>query len=229
VKDVKSFLTAVILVAVATLISGCSKDDTPEPVRDIDGNIYKTVRIGTQVWMAENLKTTRFNDGTEIKEVVSKESWANLSAEGYCWYDNDAETYKDTYGALYSGYTVGAGELCPAGWHIPLREDWQKLIEFLSDTITGGNSLKIKGSQHWPSSDISADNSTGFSALPSGIRYFEGTFSSINTFTSFWSGTEPGKNDLWYISLYSGSSVVSMRHISKKYGFSVRCVKEQDN
>ncbi len=225
-KDRKSFFSSIIIVAITTIIISCSKDDTPEPVKDIDGNVYKTVRIGTQIWMAENLKTTKFNDGTSITEVVSKETWTNLSAEGYCWYDNDAETYKDTYGALYNGFTVSAGELCPAGWHIPVREDWQKLMEFLSDTIDGGNSLKIKGSQHWPPSDNSADNSTGFSALPSGIRYFEGTFSSVNSFTSFWSGTETGQKMLWYISLYSGNSGVSLRQISKKYGFSVRCVKD---
>lgn len=225
-KDRKNYFPVIFLAAITTIMISCSKDDKPEPVKDIEGNIYKTVSIGTQIWMAENLKTTRFNDGTEIAEVVGNEAWSNLSTAGYCWYNNDEENNKDAFGALYNGFTVSTGDLCPTGWHIPLREDWLTLREFLSDTINGGNNLKRTGSEHWLPSNKSADNSTGFSALPSGIRYFEGTFNSINSFTSFWSGTETGKNELWYLSLYSGNAGVTMHHISKKYGFSVRCIKD---
>jgi uncharacterized protein (TIGR02145 family) len=227
-KDRKDYFPVIfLLVFVTSIIISCNKDDnSPDPLKDIEGNTYKTIRIGTQTWMAENLKTTILNNGTQIPQIINSEDWRNLYTEGYCWYNNDPDANRDTYGALYNGFTVSTGELCPTGWHIPTREDWLTLREFLSDTINGGNSLKETGPEHWLPSNISADNSTGFSALPSGIRYFEGTFSSINSFTSFWSGTETSQNELWYISLYSGNSGVSMHHISKKYGFSVRCVKD---
>jgi uncharacterized protein (TIGR02145 family) len=224
----KRFSSYILLLGLwAIIYTGCSKENKPpDPVSDIDGNTYKTVLIGTQIWMAQNLTTTRFSDGTEIPHIMSGSAWNNLTTPGYCCYNNDGESNKDTYGALYNGYAVNTGKLCPTGWHVPEKEEWEQLREFLGDTITGGNKLKESGTEHWLSQNKGADNSSGFSALPSGIRYFEGTFSSINTFTSFWSATETGQNKQWYLSLYYGDSGVLMGHISKKCGFSVRCVKD---
>ena len=216
-----------ILGTLVILTISCNKDDKPpDPVSDIEGNTYKTVRIGNQVWMADNLKTTRYNDGTEILLVTNTEIWRNLTTPGYCWYNNDDISFKDTYGALYNGYSVSTGNLCPTGWHVPAREEWQQLREFLGDTITGGGKLKEAGTTHWLSPNKGADNSSGFKALAAGIRYFEGSFSAFSYYTGIWSATEIGSNDEWYLSLYFGDAIVNMNYTSKNHGFSVRCIKE---
>jgi len=126
------------------MLSGsCKKKDnnnpTPSTVTDIDGNVYHIVAIGTQVWMAENLKTTKYNDGTFIPLVTDSTAWGNLSTPGYCWYNNDAATYKNTYGALYNWFTVNTGKLSPKGWHIPSDTEWETLITYLGgESLAGG-------------------------------------------------------------------------------------------
>ena len=217
-----------IFGALVILSMSCRKeeDKPPDPVTDIEGNTYKTVIIGTQVWMAENLKTTRYNDGTKISLITNDTSWRNRTAPAYSWYNNDEATYKDTYGALYNGYTVNTGQLCPTGWHVPAWEEWQQLITFLGDTIKGGGKLKEAGTTHWLTPNKGADNSSGFTALAAGIRYFEGSFSSVLYYTCFWSANEIGSNDEWYTGLYFGDAAVIMDHRSKNHGFSVRCIKD---
>ncbi len=214
-------------MALSILGLKCSKEESsPDPIKDIEGNTYKTVKIGTQVWMAENLKTTKYNDGTEIPLVTTPVDWNDLKAPGFCWYNNDEATYKDPYGALYNGYAVDTGKLCPAGWHVPAREEWQLLRDFLGDTIKGGGKLKEAGTTHWLSPNKGADNSSCFTALPAGIRYFEGTFASVLSYTCIWSSTETGIDDKWYIALYFGDASLIMDHRTKNHGFSVRCVKD---
>ena len=118
--------------------SGLSNIVTATPnVVDIDGNVYHTVTIGTQVWMVENLKTTRYNDGTAIPLVTDGTAWAALTTPGYCWYNNDSATYKNTYGALYNWYAVNTGKLAPTGWHVPTDSEWTVLTTYL-----GGESLQ---------------------------------------------------------------------------------------
>ena len=223
----KKILTCVLIPGVILfIVFSCSKiEKSPDTVTDIDGNIYQSVKIGDQVWMSENLKTSSFNDGTEIPLVTDAAVWATLNSPGYSWYNNDKETYKEPYGALYNGHTVSTGMLCPTGWHVPEREEWQELMEFLGDTITGGGKLKEAGALHWQTPNEGADNSSGFTALAAGIRYFEGSFNSMLYFTGFWSATEIGYYDEWYLSLYFGDALVKMNHISKNHGFSVRCLK----
>ncbi|MCX6327235.1 MAG: fibrobacter succinogenes major paralogous domain-containing protein [Bacteroidia bacterium] len=217
-----------LLGALLILALGCRKEDDkpPDPVSDIEGNTYKTVKTGTQVWMAENLKTTRYNDGTDIALVTNTEVWSNLATPGYCWYNNDEAANKDTYGALYNGHTVSTGKLCPTGWHVPIREEWLQLRDFLGDTLTGGGKLKEAGTTHWLAPNKGADNSSGFTSLAAGIRYLEGSYKTILYFTCIWSATETGTNDEWYLSLYFGDAIAKMSHISKKHGFSVRCIKD---
>jgi len=219
-----------ILIALTIFFVCCHKEEgPPDPVTDFEGNSYKTVKIGTQIWMAENLKATLFNDGTEIPLVSEASAWSKLITPGYCWYENNEPEHKDTYGALYNGYTVSTGDLCPAGWHVPEKEEWQEMIEFLTDSITGGGKLKEAGTTHWQSPNKGADNSTGFTAFGSGIRYFEGSFRSILSFTSFWAATETGSNNEWYLSLFYADATATMDHRSKKHGFSVRCIKDSQN
>jgi uncharacterized protein (TIGR02145 family) len=217
----------ILLGALVSLIMGCSKKDSPpDPVTDIEGNTYKTVRIGDQVWMAENLRTSTFSDDAEIPVVEDAESWNELTFPGLCWYNNDESANKDTYGALYNYYSVASGKLCPNGWHVPSRDEWQQLRDVLGDTLTGGGKLKEEGTLHWKTPNTGAVNSNGFTALPGGIRYFEGTFNSVSCFTAFWSSTESDNDKAWYLSLYYSDAVVAMNKISKKDGFSVRCLKD---
>jgi uncharacterized protein (TIGR02145 family) len=208
-------------------LNSCNKNDnTPDPVTDAEGNSYKTVKIGEQLWMAENLKTSTFSDGSQITNMTDAGSWSELTVPGLCWYNNDSASYKETYGALYNFYSVISGKLCPDGWHIPSKDEWQQLRDVLGDTLTAGGMLKEAGTLHWNMPNTGAENSTGFTALPAGIRYFEGSFSSLSSFTSFWSSTETDNSKGWYLSLFFSDAVAAMNRISKKDGFSVRCLKD---
>lgn len=221
------FLFSLVAASFLLLLHGCSKsDNSSPPVTDKDGNTYKTVRIGDQTWMAENLKTTTFSDGTDIPVVSDTTGWSVLNTPGLCWYNNDGDSLKMIFGALYNFYAVGSGKLCPAGWHVPTGDDWQKLRDFLGDTLTGGGKLKEEGILHWKAPNTGADNTTGFTALPAGIRYFEGSFNSLSYFTSFWSSTEYDSNKSWYFSLYYSDAAAQMNKTSKKDGFSVRCIED---
>ncbi len=214
-----------ILLIFALLTLRCSKNDTTtDPVTDTEGNTYKTVAIGTQVWMTENLRTTKLNDGTEIPLIKDATSWNNLTSEGFCWYNNDEASFGNTYGALYNGYTVLTGKICPTGWHIPDNEEWKILRNFLGDSIKAGGKLKEAGTEHWLPPNKGADNSSGFTALPAGLRYFEGTFASVSSFSGTWSATETG-NEEWYIGLYHSDAFFVMDHRNLKHGFSIRCLK----
>lgn len=214
-----------ILAALVTIMTGCRKDEKPlDPVADIDGNVYKTATIDSRIWMTENLRTTRYNDGGEIPLTSDANVWNSLASAGFCWYNNDA-SYKDTYGALYNGYAVVTGNLCPSGWHVPSIEEWRELSRSLGDSAKAGSKIKEAGTDHWLPPN-NANNSSGFNALPSGIRYFEGTFSSIQTYTGIWSSTQVAQGDIWCAGLYYAESSLSLNHKNKKYGFSVRCIKD---
>ena len=136
----------------------------------MDGNTYNTIMIGTQTWMKENLKTTTFNDGTSIPLETDATKWAALTSSGYCYYNNDEATYKDTYGVLYNWYTVNTGKLCPSGWHIPIEADWTNLTTFLGGENGAGGKLKESGTSHWINPNSGATNETKFTALPGGER-----------------------------------------------------------
>jgi uncharacterized protein (TIGR02145 family) len=205
----------------------CTKEERPpDPVIDIDGNSYKTVKIGTQIFMAENLRTTRFNDGSYIPKVESSKEWRSLMSPGYCWYNEDNEENKTVYGALYNAYTIDSSKLCPTGWHVPSNEEWNQLRDFLGDTLKTGGKLKLKGTDFWHAPNKGADNSTVFSAPGSGIRYNDGSFTARNYYVAFWSSTPSGVFSEWFLSLYYGDTAVKTGNISKKTGLSVRCIKD---
>jgi uncharacterized protein (TIGR02145 family) len=216
-----------ILLTFAIYSTGCRKNEKPsDPLVDIEGNTYKTVKIGNQVWMAENLKTTRLTDGSDIPLTKEDTAWGNLTTPGYCWYNNDPLTFKDTYGAIYNGFTVATGKLCPTGWHVPEKDEWLVLRDFIGDTLKGGGKLKEAGTAHWLSPNKGADNSSGFTALGAGLRYFEGTFASVLSYTSFWSATATPNDDQWYTGLYFNEAAFITDHRNIKHGFSVRCLKD---
>jgi uncharacterized protein (TIGR02145 family) len=216
-----------ILVIFTLSYNDCKKDPKPpDPLIDIEGNTYKTIKIGDQLWMSENLRTTHFNDGADIPLTKDDDSWHNLKSSGYCWYNNDEASFKDPYGAIYNGYTLTSGKLCPAGWHVPSIDEWRVLRDFLGDSSNAGGKLKESGTAHWLSPNKGADNRTGFTALPACIRYFECTFASVLSFSGIWSASEVSDEEEWYTGLHYAESGFITDHRNKKYGLSVRCLKD---
>jgi uncharacterized protein (TIGR02145 family) len=197
-------------------------------VTDIDGNVYHTITIGTQVWMVENLKTTKYNDGTAIPLVTGNAAWAALTTPGYCWY-NDTATYGNTYGALYNWYTVNTGKLAPTGWHVARDSEWSVLTTYLGGESVAGGKLKEAGTAHWLSPNTGATNETGFTALPGGVRDDKGTFSHIGSYGFWWSSTARDAASAW--ARFMGWNYADVSHSdngSTDYasGYSVRCVKD---
>jgi uncharacterized protein (TIGR02145 family) len=208
-------------------LPGCEKNnDTPDPVTDIDGNIYETIRIGNQVWMTENLRTTRLNDGSEIKLITKNQEWYNNSDPAFSWYNNDSSMFKVPYGALYNGYVAVNERICPAGWRVPYKDDWKQLVQSFGDTIDAGGRLKVEGLTQWHFPNTGADNSSDFSALPAGMRYFEGTYSSLSYFTAFWSTTQSDTTSLSFMSLSYLDAKATFGIKSKRHGFSIRCIRD---
>lgn len=207
-------------------------------VIDIDGNFYNTVKIGTQVWMAENLKTTHYANGTAIPLVNSTATWDTLTrtSKAYCWYNDDIAN-KATYGALYTWAAAmngasstettpsGVQGVCPSGWHLPGDAEWTELTDYLGGTSVAGGKLKEIGTTHWRSPNTAATNESGFTALPGGYRLYDGAFFDIGDTGHWWSAREGGSTYAWrrYV-IYNGSNV-SRNGSSKEIGFSVRCVR----
>ncbi len=213
----------------------CNKeDDSIQPITlsDLDGNVYKTVVIGDQVWMAENLKTTKMNDGTEIPLVEEDSVWFNLSlteTPGFCWYLNDEATYGATYGPLYNWYAVETGKLCPEGWHVPSDAEWNQLTTYLGGEKDAGGKLKETGTAHWESPNASATNETGFTALPAGWREPWGYYDYLGLMGSWWSTdwTSNTYNKFGWIRLVSFENGEAFRDgFAQNIGISVRCLQD---
>ncbi len=193
---------------------------------DGDNNHYPTVTLGTQTWMAENLKTTKYNDGTtSIPLVTDNTGWAGLTDHGYCWYGNDEATYKNIYGALYNWYTGAKGNLCPIGWHMPLDAEWSTLYTLLGGTYIAGKKMKETGVAHWQPINT-ATNESGFTALPGGWRSINGTFNEINERGEWWTASEKDATTGWSYYLESLYDRIYRESVKKVVGFSVRCIKD---
>ena len=213
-----------------------------DPITDIDNNTYNTVVIGNQCWMAENLKTTTYRNGTAIPNVTDGNAWSNLTTGAYVWYDNDI-SWKDSYGALYNWYTtVDANGLCPTGWHVPTNDEWTALTDYIGGTGSPhGNELKScrqvnsplgggcntnvhprwnEHGTHYGTDDY------GFSGLPGGYRSSSGSFYSIGDYGSWWSSTEYSSFYAWTRGLYCNYGFVYVGSNYKQRGFSVRCLRD---
>jgi uncharacterized protein (TIGR02145 family) len=211
-----------------------------QTVSDIDGNSYKTIKIGTQEWLAENLKTSRLNDGGVIPLVTDDNKWGKLTTPGYCWYNNDEAVFKDIYGGYYNWYAVNTGKLCPAGWHVPGEDDWKVFKLFLGMTseqiesgyfpeTTAGNKIKETGTLNWIEGSATASNESGFTALPGGSR----------SDSNYYFGGEGEGAGWWSASLVPVSGYYPYSHwvisdkdwfyrsdmLNANYGLNVRCVK----
>ena len=197
-----------------------------QTITDIEGNSYNTVTIGDQVWMKENLRTTKYNDGTSIPKTIDKNAWTKLTTPAYIWYDNDSASYAQVYGALYNWNSVNQGALCPSGWHVSTNEDWVALINYLGGEDAAALKLREVGTTHWIYSSGGITNETEFTALPGG--YMGNDFTGIGEFSYWWSSTEYDTNKAWYSTLYCISAIVKIRnnYYDKDRGCSVRCIKD---
>jgi uncharacterized protein (TIGR02145 family) len=212
--------------------------------KDGDNNNYPVVEIGTQVWMAENLKATKYSNETAIPLVDDITAWSNLTTPGYCWYNNDQSTYGNTYGALYNWYTVNTGKLCPGGWHVPTDAECISLENYLitngynydGTTILSKIAKALASTYGWyPSNNpgavgntdyTSKRNATGFTALPGGSRFNDGTFLQPVKMGYFWTSTTIDDNYAWSREIdYSSASLPKFGN-DKKKGHSIRCLKD---
>jgi uncharacterized protein (TIGR02145 family) len=208
-------------------------------VSDIDGNVYNFVAIGTQLWMVENLKTTKYNDGTSIPLISW--AWSNLKTAGFCYYDNNYAN-KNKYGALYNWYAVNTEKLAPDGWHIPSESEWYTLENFLianGYNWDGSNSTNklaksLAATTDWPTqlgdgqigNDLTKNNTSGFAGLPGGSRTDDGTFVRFGETGYWWSSTEYSSTLAWIRYLtYSNIGLDRYVNFTKSCGFSVRCIR----
>jgi uncharacterized protein (TIGR02145 family) len=247
-KKQKTVMISSLLVVglMLSIITGCSKTDDTQIatiVKDIDGNVYDTVKIGTQIWMVQNLKTTRYRNGDSIPNVTDAAIWANLTSGGYSNYSNELY-YGTKYGRLYNWYAVSdSRNLAPAGWHVATSADWTALQDYLiangynydgskvgnkiakslsanTDWYTGGTTVGSIGN------DLSKNNKTGFTALPSGYRIDNGSFANVTFHAFWWTTTESSSTNAVYCYLHFSDPTLTIYPSSKKWGRSVRCVKD---
>lgn len=157
-------------------------------LKDGDGNVYRTVKIGNQIWMAENLRSTKYIDGSPIPEVKDAKAWADNTTGAFCWYNNDGATYDALYGKLYNWHAINTGKLAPPGWRVPTDEDWDELVKTLGGDKLAGMKMKIAGKLHWQGNE-KATNESGFGAY-SGFRSNNGGFIYHSTKGLYWSSTQ---------------------------------------
>lgn len=194
-------------------------------VTDADGNVYHTITIGTQTWMLENLKTTKYNDNTSIPNVTDVIGWAGLSTAAYSWYNNDINN-KTPYGALYNWYAVSSGKLCPKGWHVPTDVEVATLVTFLGGTSVAGGKLKETGTTHW-SSTTSATNESGFTAVGAGYRLdTSGAFGGLQTYMTFWTSVAFDASQSYSSTLKASDGTIGTVPSPNKFGKTVRCIKD---
>jgi uncharacterized protein (TIGR02145 family) len=199
---------------------------TDPPLTDADGNEYKTVIIGEQIWMAENLKTTKYNDGTSIPLITDGTTWSTYNDGAYCYFANDTNN-QIIYGNLYNWYAVVDNrKLCPSGWHVPTMNDVNNLRTYLGGESIAGGKLKEVGTTHWMSPNTGATNESGFTALPSGNRNYFGNFDgTLQGSTAFWTTHDLNTFGGVFV-LVSGNAEMITRGWGKLSGLPVRCIKD---
>jgi uncharacterized protein (TIGR02145 family) len=250
---------SVLVLFVILVIIACKKENIYNPTNgkttvvfnpnisygsmtDQDGNVYKTVTIGTQTWMAENLRTTKYRDGTAIPNVTDFTAWYNSTTGAYCTYNNTTRLDSiATFGILYNGYAViDSRNIAPAGWHVPGEAEWKTLTTYLgsSDSVAAGKMMEA-GTKHWISPNTGATNESGFSATPAGILTLLDMFSGLGYGVLYWSSTQgwssPGgwNSALWTLNLSNYYDQYGFHYVwctltcdSKLFGFAVRLVKD---
>jgi uncharacterized protein (TIGR02145 family) len=201
-----------------------------QTVSDVDGNIYNTIEIGNQLWMKENLKTSKYNDGTSITNITDNIVW-KAGGAAYCWYNNDYSTYGTVYGALYNWYAVdtisnNGKNVCPIGWHVPTDNDWTILINYLGGDSIAGGKMKEIGTTHWKSPNTGATNESGFTGLPGLYRNGTDGLFIGNSVGTWWSSTEDDANHARNRYIWYPNAIAYMSYDVKQNGLSIRCISD---
>jgi uncharacterized protein (TIGR02145 family) len=225
------WLATVVLCFILT--GSCKKDEDdnnndqiPATITDIDGNVYHTLTIGTQVWLVENLKVTHYQNGESIPNVMDPITWSSLTAGAYCNYNN-IDTIADTYGHLYNWQAVNdIRKIAPAGWHVPTNAEWIILENYFGGSSVAGGKIKEADTIHWNSPNVGATNESGFTGLPGGNCGNNGIFSEFGRFGFWWSATENDQYNAWYRSLCFNFTDVYIDNSGINYGYSIRCLKD---
>ena len=199
-------------------------------VTDVDGNIYKTVYIGTQHWMGENLKVSKYNDGTSIPNITDNAEWSKLSTGAWSYYNNDV-AYNVKYGKLYNWYSVskttnGNKNVCPTGWRVPTDTEWTVLIAYLGGDSVSYAKMKEVGTANWIAPNTDATNASLFTGLPVGTRNGNGSYEGIGNLGGWWSSTDVSIDDAWTRVLFSKLGYSIRSNCGKIVGLSVRCLKD---
>lgn len=218
----KSFTWIVFLFMV--LFFSCKKENNSvNTITDIDSNVYTTVSIGNQIWMTEDLKTTKFRNGEPIPLMENSTTWGTLTTSAYCRYGNESTSY-----VLYNWYAVNdSRNIAPEGWRISTHEDWLELVNYLGGINEAGAFLKSVNTGNWCSSDFQGDNKSGFTAYGNGFRGINGNFSD-QMMTGYWWTTDEYDSDRAYLRYMTCVSYkVPLAYGDKRQGFSVRCIKEK--
>lgn len=199
--------------------------DCGTSVTDIDGNTYGVVKIGNKCWMSENLKTTRFKDGTLIPNVIDDTDWENLSTAAWCGYNN-TNSFVETYGRLYNWHAINnAAGICPDGWHMPTKEEWRSLMS-TADGYGSGTAGALKALDLWDQPNEGATNQTGFTALPSGLRMEFGLFEGDSDQTGFWSSDQEDATRGISFAIWANGNFTVEAAQDKGRGYACRCVKD---
>jgi uncharacterized protein (TIGR02145 family) len=209
-------------IFILVITNNCRKDYGS--VEDIDGNVYKTIVIGTQTWMCENLKTTRYQNGDPIQNVRDRLIWRDLVTGAFCDY-NFSDILAATYGHLYNWYAIDdPRNIAPLGWHVASMNEWETLLEYVFETGYGdGYFLKESGTSHWASPN-SASNSSGFTALPGGVLY--DNFGSLTELAFFWTSTDSSPGYAWMYYIVHDEGAFRVQTSNYNTGASVRCIKD---
>jgi len=223
--EVHCIIISVLCILLAT---SCKKDDDETTVTDIDGNVYNTVTIGSQVWMVENLKTTKFSNGDLIGTTTPIDK--NISGETtpkYQWAYDGNEGNAATYGRLYTWFAITDNRnVCPTGWHVPGDDEWTSLADYLGGQNIAGGKLKDSGTTHWKTPNTDATNLSGFTALPGGFRGSEGIFYELGEWGNWWSSTSNDEIQAWLRWLYYEDGILGRGFYGKQHAMSVRCIKD---
>jgi uncharacterized protein (TIGR02145 family) len=246
-KKGKIYISLLLMVGIIlTFLLSCEKDDDLDILSDCEtsavfnpdknygqlidqeGNVYKTIEIGSQIWMAENLRTTIYRNGDPIPEITDSLTWINLNTGAYCNYNNTERTDTIcTYGRLYNWFAVNdARNIAPEGWHVPSLDEWLTMVEYLGNDTIAADKMKETGSLHWKKGwNEKATNASGFTAIPGGYR--PKGFVSMGEFGYWWTATEGGANDrAWHQHLYYFGDWVGGCDCPKIYGKSIRLIKD---
>jgi uncharacterized protein (TIGR02145 family) len=199
-------------------------------VTDVDGNVYRTLKIGTQTWMVENLKVRHYRNGDPVPNVSDTAAWGSLTTGAFSWYDNDSSNH-GTYGILYNWFAAtDSRNIAPEGWHVPTDVEWTILVNYLGGAAAAGGKMKETGTGHWNAPNTGATNESGFNALPAGYRYADnGSFRQLGRDADWWTATQVDAAYAWFRNIYYDAASTGRYYYNKQNGFSIRCVMDKEN